>query len=121
MAKLSLLLFYLEVFRPNLKLRYLIYLGIMFNVLFYTSIMIACFVFYMPRPGESLFKVLYSFNAPEGSLFANVQGVLPIVQGGVNVGSDLYILCLPIWGVLQLQLEPKQKVGILGIFSTGLL
>lgn len=114
MAKLSLLLLYLGVFRPNPNLRYLIYLGIVFNILFYTSTMIAFFVFYMPRPGESLFQVLYSDRAPKGL-------VLSYVQGGVNVGSDFYILCLPVWGVLQLQLAPKQKFGILGIFLTGLL
>ena len=114
MAKLSLLLLYLEVFRPNVKLSYLIYLGIVFNVLFYTSTMIAFFIFYMPRPGQNLIQVLYSNDAAKGI-------VLAVVQGAVNVGSDFYILCLPLWGVWQLQLAPKQKVGILCIFLTGLL
>lgn len=114
MAKLSLLLLYLEVFRPNVRLRYFIYLGIMFNVLYYTSAMIAFFIIYMPRRGENLIQVLYISGSPKVIL-------LSIVQGGVNVGSDFYILCLPIWGVWQLQLAPKQKVGISAIFLTGLL
>ena len=114
MAKLSLLLLYLEVFWPNVKLRYCIYLGIVFNVLFYTSTMVAFFVFYIPRLGQSLIQVLYGPSSAKGLL-------LGVVQGGFGVGSDLYILCLPIWGVWQLQLAPKQKIGISGIFLTGLL
>lgn len=114
MAKLSLLLLYMEVFRPNAKLRYFIYLGIVVNVLFYTSATIAFFVFYMPRSGQILFQVLYSSYEPKAI-------VLAVVQGGFNLGSDFYILCLPIWGVWQLQLAPKQKFGISGIFLTGLL
>ena len=115
MAKLSLLLFYLEVFRPNVKLRYFIYLGIVFNVLFYTSTTIAYLVFFVPKPGQSLVHALYSTPALQNTF------LLGVVQGGVNVGSDFYILCLPLSGVWQLQLATKYKVGISGIFLTGLL
>lgn len=114
MAKLSLLMLYLEVFRPNVRLRYFIYFGIVFNVLFHTAIMIVMFVLYMPRPGESLTQVLYSPNAAKGISVA-------VVQASVNVGSDFYILCLPISGVLQLQHPLRRKIGILAIFLTGLL
>ena len=68
----------------------------------------------MPRPKQSLLEVLFSPNAMKGI-------TVGIAQGGVNIGSDFYILCLPIAGVWKLQLPLKQKVGIMGIFLIGLL
>lgn len=115
MAKLSLLLLYLEVFRPNVKLTYFIYLGIVLNVLFYASATIVSFVSYMPKPGQSNLEIRSSSNALRNNF------VLFLVGGCFNVGSDFYILCLPISGIWKLQLAPNQKIGILGIFLTGLL
>lgn len=115
MAKTSLLLLYLDVFRPNVKLRYFIYLGMVFNVLFYSAATIVFFVFSMPKPGQSTLQILYSPNA----LKNNFMWVL--ITGVFNVGSDFYILCLPISGIWKLQLARNQKIGILGIFLTGLL
>lgn len=114
MAKLSLLFLYLDVFRSNARLRYFIYFGIAFNILFYTSVMVAFFIIYMPRKGERLFNLLYKPRIRIGVTLA-------IVQGAVNVGSDLYILCLPIPGVWQLQAPLSKKIGISVIFLTGIL
>lgn len=114
MAKLSLLFLYLKVFRPNATLKYFIYFGIAFNILFYTSVMVAFFIIYMPRKGESLFTLLFKPRIRVGVAVA-------IVQGAVNVGSDLYILCLPIPGVWQLQAPLSKKIGISAIFLTGIL
>lgn len=114
MAKLSLLFLYLRIFRPNVRLRYFIYFGIVFNILFYTSATVAFFIIYMPREGESLFTLLYRPRMRVGITVA-------IVQGAVNVASDLYILCLPIPGVWQLQAPLSKKIGISAIFLTGVL
>lgn len=114
MAKLSLLFLYLKIFRPNARLRYFIYFGIAFNILFYTSVMVAFLIIYMPRKGESLLTLLYKPRIRTGVTVA-------IVQGAVNVGSDLYILCLPILGVWQLQAPLSKKIGISAIFMTGTL
>lgn len=114
MTKLSLLFLYLKVFRPNATLKYFIYFGIAFTILFYTSVMVAFFIIYMPRKGESLFTLLFKPRIRIGVAVA-------IVQGAFNVGSDLYILCLPIPGVWQLQAPLSKKIGISAIFLTGIL
>ncbi|KAL8736913.1 MAG: hypothetical protein Q9181_002209 [Wetmoreana brouardii] len=114
MAKLSLLWLYLEVFRPNRQLRYAIYFGMTFTTLFYTSTFIAFCILAVPRPGESWIGTLLSDG---------VAQLIPlsIVQGAVNIATDLYIFLLPIPGVLQLQYSTKKKVGVCAIFMTGLL
>lgn len=114
MTKLSLLFLYLRIFRPNVRLRHFIYFGIAFNVLFYTSLMVCFFIIYMPRKGESLFTLLYKPRIRVGV-------ALGIAQSAGNVASDLYILCLPIPGVWQLQAPLSKKIGISAIFLTGIL
>ncbi|KAL8927609.1 MAG: hypothetical protein Q9172_001319 [Xanthocarpia lactea] len=114
MAKLSLLSLYLEAFRPNQKLRYAIYFGIVFVTLFYTGTFIAFCVLAIPRPGQTLIGTILSDD---------VASLIPIsvAQAGVNVASDFYIFILPIPGVVQLQMPMKKKIGICAIFATGSL
>ena len=114
MAKLSLLSLYLEVFRPNQRLRYAIYFGIVFVTLFYTGTFIAFCILAIPRPGQTLISTILSDD---------VASLIPIsvAQAGVNVASDFYIFILPIPGVVQLQMPIKKKIGICAIFATGSL
>lgn len=114
MAKLSLLMLYLDVFRPNPRLRYAIYFGIIFTTLFYTSAFIAYCVLAIPRRGETLIGTMLS---------KGVASAIPlsIGQGAINVATDFYILLLPIPGVLQLQLPTRKKIGFCAIFMTGSL
>ena len=114
MAKLSLLWLYLEVFGPNPKIRYSIYLGILFVTLFYTGTFIAFCVLAIPRPGQSLLSIILS----KGVALAMP---LSIIQGAVNVASDFYIFILPIPGVLQSQFPLKWKIGICATFAAGSL
>ncbi|KAH9906196.1 hypothetical protein F4778DRAFT_636139 [Xylariomycetidae sp. FL2044] len=37
----------------------------------------------------------------------------------LNIFSDVLIICLPISMVLKLQMRPKQKLGVIGIFALG--
>ncbi|KAL8688192.1 MAG: hypothetical protein Q9218_005838 [Villophora microphyllina] len=105
MAKLSLLMLYLDVFRPDKRLRYAIYFGIVFTTLFYAGTFIAYCVLAIPRRGQSLIGVMLS---------KGVASAIPlsIGQGAVNVATDFYILLLPILGVLQLQLPTRKKIGL---------
>ncbi|KAL8836410.1 MAG: hypothetical protein Q9176_006349 [Flavoplaca citrina] len=114
MAKLSLLSLYLQVFRPNIRLRYAIYFGMLFVTLFYTGTFIAFCVLAIPGPGESLISTILSND---------VALLIPIsvAQGGVNVATDFYIFLLPIPGVLQLQMPTRKKIGVCAIFATGSL
>ncbi|KAL9049292.1 MAG: hypothetical protein Q9206_005599 [Seirophora lacunosa] len=114
MAKLSLLVLYLEVFRPSQQMRYAIYFGIVFVTAFYTGTFIAFCVMAIPRPGESL---------PETLLSNDVALLIPLsfAMGSVNVASDFYIFLLPIPAVCRLQLATKKKIGYSAIFGTGFL
>ncbi|KAL8980389.1 MAG: hypothetical protein Q9177_005895 [Variospora cf. flavescens] len=114
MAKLSLLVLYLEVFRPSQKMRYAIYFGFGFVTLVYAGMFIAFCVMAIPRPGQSLISVILSNE---------VARLIPLsfAQGAVNIASDFYIFLLPIPTVCQLQLPTKMKIGYCAIFGTGLL
>ncbi|KAL8955203.1 MAG: hypothetical protein Q9193_006853 [Seirophora villosa] len=114
MAKLSLLVLYLQVFRPSQKMRYAIYFGIVFVTAFYTGAFIAFCVMAIPRPGESLLETLFSNDLA-------LLIPLSFAMGSVNVASDFYIFLLPIPAVYQLQLATKKKIGYCAIFGTGSL
>ena len=43
------------------------------------------------------------------------------IQGVFNVVSDFYLLLLPVPVVWNLQMPLRKKIGILTIFTTGLL
>ena len=105
---------YLQIFRPNVILRYFIYAGLIATSVFYTGSTIAQFIFMTPRPGETLqthwgtplqLKIL-KFSVPHSAVGAVI---------------DLYILGIPIVGIWQLQLAMKRKIGVMLIFMTGLM
>ena len=114
MAKLALLLLYLQVFRPNVKTRYCIYLTMGFLVLFYTATFIAYAVLSIPKPGQSQLESILSLDTAKDI-------PLGITQGAVNVATDFWIFCLPIPVLWSLQLPPRKKIGVMAIFMTGLL
>lgn len=114
MAKLSLFLLYLDIFRPNIRLRYAIYIGTAVVSMFYIATFVAFAVFSIPRPGKSELAHILS-----PSISKDIT--LGLIQGGFSVATDFYILCLPIPVVWNLQLPMKKKIGILAIFMTGLL
>jgi Kef-type K+ transport system membrane component KefB len=39
----------------------------------------------------------------------------------LNIGTDVFTICLPIYMVLQLQMKMKQKIGVAAIFALGFL
>ena len=96
--KMSLLLLYFRVFAPNKVTRYLIYFGIIFCFLAYTSLMF-----------------LDIFTDVVVSITSNKA------LGAVNLFSDIYILCVPIAAVSKLQLSMKKTLGIVFIFMTGFM
>lgn len=114
MAKLSLLLLYLRVFRPNVRLRYCIYLAVVFITLSYTSFFIAYAVLSIPKPGQT---ALASITSTEVAM----DIPLAITQGSINVFTDFLILVLPIPVLWKLQQPRGKKIGILAIFMSGIL
>jgi hypothetical protein len=44
-----------------------------------------------------------------------------IASASINLVSDIFIIAVPIAGVMKLQLPTKKKVGVIAIFATGAL
>lgn len=55
----------------------------------------------------------------EGTCFDN--NMVEFVIGGLNIGTDLIILLMPIPPILSLQITTSKNFGLLAIFSTGVL
>ena len=111
-AKLTFYLLYLQIFRPNRKLVYFIWAGIVVTALFYISVTIPQLYWASPRPGESWLGPL------EDGQTVKTQGLaLPIA--GFNLGSDIYIFCIPLWGIRKLQMSRQKKIGVILVFATG--
>jgi hypothetical protein len=69
-----------------------------------------CFVFY------STTMVLFCFL--QGHRFAIMSNY---ILGVKNVGSDIFILFIPVLAVSKLQLATGKKIGVMAIFLTGSL
>ena len=93
-------------------LRYSSYAGATFAVLFYAVVVIYTISVAAPAPGEAWQK------AGDRSLQLLPHAVWIACVGLV---LDIYILILPVAGVNQLQMSRKRKVGVIAVFSTGLL
>ncbi|KAJ2985612.1 hypothetical protein NUW58_g5436 [Xylaria curta] len=121
-VKAALLALYLRVFAPNTSARMMIWAGIITIVVFYIVSIILnirfCVPISMTTPvpdrdewakklaASSCSQPVYNLNAAVG-LF--------------GVVSDLYVLLIPVSMVYKLKIPRNRKIGILGIFLTGLL
>ncbi|KAI1778800.1 hypothetical protein F4818DRAFT_437605 [Hypoxylon cercidicola] len=100
LVKLSLLLLYFRIFKPNRLVRYGIIFGMVIVTLMYIVWM---FVF--------IFQT--AFNNEIGSH-------LSWAQAAFNLATDVYIMLLPISAVARLHVSPKRKLGIAAVFLTGI-
>ena len=112
--KLSLFLLYLRVFSSHVRTRYLIYFGLGFTSISYPVGMVYLLAVCTPRHGEGWFETWSSSGCQSIT-------ILLYTQGGVNILSDFYLLCLPMPVVWNLQLPLRKKVGLSAIFMLGIL
>lgn len=110
--KLTFFLLYLKIFYQNANLRICIYVGAILSTAFYLGMGIAGLVLFTPRHGMTWLE--YNFRVPR-------IGILAIPLATVGLGIDLYILVLPVGGVMQLHMPTQRKIGVCIIFATGLL
>jgi len=115
--RLSFYIYFFQIFSPKPVLRWSIWVGALVTTVFYTTITIVMFSLTTPRHGVTLAEQFQSFQNKKTSPVLTTI----IVLGCFNVLSDLYILVLPISGVMGLNLQPRRKVGVILIFMTGLL
>ncbi|KAI0521860.1 hypothetical protein F5B22DRAFT_506582 [Xylaria bambusicola] len=121
-VKTALLSLYLRVFAPSPTARVMIWLGIVTIVVFYTISVILnirfCTPLSMTTPvpdEEEWAKKLEASNCSQPVYNLNAA------VGLFGVVSDIYVLVIPISMVYGLRMPRNRKLGILGIFLTGLL
>ena len=115
--KLSFHIYFLQIFSPKPVLRWSIIIGAVVTTTFYIAVTITLFVLSTPGPGVTLAEQFTSYLGKKTSPVLSTTFAL----GYFNVFSDLYILILPISGVMGLNLQPRRKLGVILIFMTGLL
>ena len=112
--KLALFSLILHIFSSLRWLRILVYLGAVFNILFYFSGTIALAIMGSPHNGQNYLEVAAGPSGDHSKTFGVVSGI-------VSVLSDFYLLLIPVPAVWGLQLPLKKRIGLLAIFGTGLL
>lgn len=109
--KLSILLLYFRIFNVSKTMRWMIYIGIYTQILFYLTY-IATYV--------TLDVVCISGNTLT-KLFCTNTWIIVEVAGSINVATELFILALPTVMVWQLQLTFRRKLGVISVFMAGLV
>ncbi|KAL9611035.1 MAG: hypothetical protein Q9204_009044, partial [Flavoplaca sp. TL-2023a] len=111
LMKLSVLLLQKQLFGVNRIFRYLIYFGIAFQAVW---AIVSVAVYSVAAAECTGIEALSRTFCPNLWKFVIVQGV-------INLATDIYILVLPVGIVLKLQLTRARRIGILAIFLTGSL
>ena len=92
-------------------MKYLIYSGIIFQTL-------SCLTM-VGLYGATESVCTSSINPPRE--LCSHWGELAVVQGLLNLITDLYVLILPLGMVMRLQLTAKRKLGLATIFLAGIM
>lgn len=115
MVKISLFLLYFRIFSRIRSTRLLIYFGIGINAVFYATSFALVLYFCGPGPGHN---IIQSFDDHHCVVQARTLGTF---QASFNIASDIYLLCIPMPVISNLQLSTKKKVGVIAMFMTGSL
>ena len=111
-VKVSILLFYLRVFPPSKRTRFLIY-----------TLLVYCTLYY----GVAFFTIVTLCNIKNREWDVTAQmncfayGKLALAIGGLDIVADALILSFPIPMVLKLKVTWQQKVYLLFVFLAGIM
>ena len=114
LIKLSIFLFYLDIFWPLHWCRWAIYIGASLSSMFYLSMTIVQYYYMTPRPGETMSKHY-------GGRMAAKQTKFSIPTSSVGLAIDVVLLVIPLLAVFQLQMANKKKVRICLTFLVGIM
>ena len=89
-------------------------MGAAITTTFYIAMTVATLIYTTPRRGETWAEHL---NTKE----MGRSLIVPVVTSSFGVVIDLIILLLPIIAVMPLQLPTRRKIGVICVFTTGLL
>lgn len=113
--KISILVFYLRLFKPILWARIAIWTGLAALLGFYITINIVLLAICIPRHGKTWREV----SSKQDWQTALIRTSL--AAGWFGTLADLYILAIPIRLLSTLNLSRKHKFGVMAIFLTGLM
>lgn len=110
--KLSFFLLYFQLFWPVRWLRIAIYIGAPINCAIHIAATVAEIYFMARRPGQSWFEHDLTMDAYKATKLAVPLSV-------VGLAIDLFLFVLPIQMVMQLQMAPMKRFGVILLFGTG--
>lgn len=111
-SKTSLLLLYYRIFSPNQRFRYQLYGA--FALIAATLLSSIPMFLAVCLPGQ------YGSWA-DAAVKCEKTSVYNYIQGSLNLAFDVFLIYLPASVILQLHLPLRRKLGVLAIFSTGML
>jgi hypothetical protein len=112
LIKISLLCLFLRIF-PNRKFR--IACSAMIGFLICVALMWALLLTFQCQPVSTNWNI----NIPHSKCH-NVQ-IYAYIGAGSSMCEDIIIMVLPIRFIIQLQVSTRKKIGVLLIFSLGIL
>lgn len=105
---------YLQIFGPLPWLRKTVYFGLFVNWGFYIAVIAASIYYQAPNAGQTWQEGFMNARYTE-----SFNMTLPIASGSLIL--DTYIFILPLVAVSKLQLTTKKKLGVIAVFTTGLM
>jgi hypothetical protein len=114
-VKLSILFLYRRLFWMRDSTRYMIWIGAITITLFYMASLVTSMVYCIPRNGEAWVSQSAIKRCAQPCLRISVA------QGLFGIISDFYLLVIPMLRVSMLRITIWRKVGLAGLFLTGLL
>ncbi|KAL8854573.1 MAG: hypothetical protein Q9221_000608 [Calogaya cf. arnoldii] len=105
-TKLSLLLLYYRLFAPDRMTKYMVFFGIFYCFVLYTSYLLLTFLLCQSQ--------IVPACKHQWNLFL-------LTTSGLNVFGDFYLLLVPLPAVAKLRIPFRQKLGVTAVFFTGLL
>ncbi|KAG6990990.1 hypothetical protein G7Y79_00059g091750 [Physcia stellaris] len=112
-VKITFFIIYWNIFKPFHWLRIGIIGGAVTFAIVYVAFIVASLVGAAPRPGRTWFQ---AYTEPNDGIGKKLS--LPLAAWALV--SDIYIIILPICGVLQLQLSRQKKFGLSMCFMAGI-
>ena len=112
-VKLTFFILYWSIFHPFRWLKYAIVGGAFVVVSVYVACILVMMIEGAPPPGQT-----WHDTSEVSRLLIGQKLTVPLAAW--SLASDVFLLLLPISGVLRLQLSQKKKYALLMVFMTGL-
>ncbi|KAI1745660.1 hypothetical protein F4680DRAFT_402906 [Xylaria scruposa] len=110
-ARLSILLLYLRIFGVHKTFTRITIISIVIITLFYIAVI---------GLGIGFLAVCDDLtNLTESRFCLNYSGPVLLLNASFNVITDLWLLVLPFPLLVKLQMQPRQKLGLVAVFAAG--